>query len=172
MRMSCPASLSRLSLPLGAGSAQKPMLLTVLRSQIPPQPGTWKPTSINNKNPWITAISENMRLCNKELGSWLMRKYLIYRNSSLPRQADLPCVKQAFLDRLLPTARAMFSTSSRAPLHRCAVLGWTSLRWEWSGCWARAWESGWETSPTMSNAAAASGMYQKEFCTAGRLAAL
>lgn len=45
-----------------------------------------------------------------------MRSYLIYRNSSLLRQADLPCVKQAFLDRLLPTARAMSSTASWTPL--------------------------------------------------------
>lgn len=65
MRMGCLVSLDRLSLPLGAGSTQKPMLLTVLRSQIPPQASTWKPKTVNNKNPWITAISEKMWLCNK-----------------------------------------------------------------------------------------------------------
>lgn len=135
-RMGCLVSLSRLSLPLGAGTTQKPMCLIVLRSQIPAQAGTWRPTNANNKNPWTTAISENMQLCNKGLGSWLIRSYLIYRNSSLSRQANLPCVKQAFLDRLLPTARAMSSTSSPTPLHQRAVLGCTSPRWEWDG-WLR-----------------------------------
>lgn len=131
--MGCLVSLSRLSLPLGAGSTEKPKFLTVLRSQIPPQAATWKPKNVNNRNPWIIGISENMWLCNKGLGSWLMRSYLIYKNSSLLRQADLPCVKQAFLDRLLPTARAVSSTSSPPSLHQCAVLGWTSLRWQWDG---------------------------------------
>lgn len=63
-----------------------------------------------------------------------MRSKLIYRNSSLLRQADLPCVKQAFLDRLLPTARAVISTSSPTPLiNVLSWAHWTSLRWEWDG---------------------------------------
>lgn len=101
-----------------------------------------------------------------------MRSILIYSSSSLLRQTNPPCAKQAFLDGLLPHGQGRVRSSPSCQfLGSDAVPGPIRPRWE-RAVQPRGVRVARGRPCPVSNAGSTAGTCQEELCAAGSPAAL